>query len=366
MKDSLMAGLLLAVITLSCQQDELTVTHQTHFQAGITELPDQAQLYDTLELSIAEPVVAASWHDETGRAHLYTASSPVIELLEATQIGFPLSASGTSTRLQYVPTSQGIHQGYLAVENLLSQRDTLRYRVEVIRQMPDFNARVFSRRLYLRQQSSPSPPLSRYTLTLQGSNDLEALIAVEGVKGEYRLGDDITIPYSLFEQYHYELPYAISFLDSPQDTETINFVFTDEQDRTLSFQETFLLAPAAEPVFLPDFNARLLSADSLGMPKASFLLYLRQQGEEAAPQAVYTIQLEPNSGLEVTYTVNNGVKTYRIGDICQISYEDFIANEYILPIKVMATEGRGKTYQLSWKVTDPGGRSLTIKNAYAP
>ena len=228
------------------------------------------------------------------------------------------------------------------------------YALEARREVPAFNARVFGGVLYVRQDSQPAPRYAYYRLVAQGGDDIEAVLRVDGVEGEYRLGDVIEIPYALFEERSFMLPYQIS-IASDQEAEQITFVFQDEEARTLSFSETYLLIEDQPPVYLPAYNARMLSADSMGIPEADFLFYLKQQGDEPAPSARYSLKLLPSSNLEATYTLGNDPKVYQINDLSSVFYEDLIENDYILPITLNVLEGRGQKLTLSWLVTDPEG-----------
>ena len=315
-------GIVIALVWLmaACQPDDsLPYEYKETFASHITSLPTDVRVYDTLSLEIQQPVVSAQWHSTQGASRLITGEGEH-SLLNSETINLPLQP----TRYQYVPTQAGEHQGWVAVRNELGQVDTMRYRLEARREVPAFNARVFGGVLYVRQDTEPTPLYSYYRLVAQGSDDIEVVLQVQGVDGEYRLGDVIEIPYTLFEQHAFKLPYQIN-IDSDQPAEQITFVFEDEQQRKLSFPETYLLMEDQPPVYLPPYNARMLNADSVGVPDADFLLYLKQQGDEIAPAARYTVKLLPSSsGIEATYTIGNSTDSYQVNDIfdCFLSGSD--------------------------------------------
>ena len=344
----------------SCQDDTLDSTFHPTFSSGLSTLPDEINILDTVSISLPADVVRFQWYVEEGR-------STLIQDGEQTELSV-VSEDFSSTMdqaISFVPTSVGEHRGEWRLTNALGQTDTIAYALDVVQVLPEFNARVFGNTLYLRQQIESPLPQATYQLRIDGDQDFEAVWQIDNMEGEYRLGDQVEIPYQKFLDADFELNYQIAF-ESNEAAETVNFTFTDQGNSSIETEATFLLTEAEAPQFLPAFNARMLSADSLQRDDATFFLYLKQQSTDRPVPVNYEVQLTPTAGFEASYRIEGSDTEYFVGDIATVSYDQFVENDYLLPITVSVLEGNGDSHRLNWIVTDPGQRSLQLTKTFKP
>ena len=362
---------LISVGVISCQDDTLEFERITSFEASHAELPQRANVGDSLWFAFFESdPLSVLPQPGQGVGEFYVEGRGIEPFLDKT---IPL---GAANHLVYVPKKAGTHAGRIIVENALLQKDTIAYEVAVTKRIPDFNARLYRDStsgdfmLYLRQQGVEQMN-AIYNLEVKGDYDVEMILKVADSEKAYRLGDRITMDYRQFRDNRYTVPIKLDLLSLETDRYSLEFVISDENQKSVSITKALSYSkgdhgvPATgitdetEPVVLPDFNVRVFSSDTV-----TYNMYLRQQDYQDGDVS-YTIVVQGgDNDIEMEIFFAGKEQLYRLGDVIEVSYADFQDNDYLLPIDLKLIEAAKEAYQLRFIVEDQSGKKVTIVKEY--
>lgn len=362
---------LISVGVISCQDDTLEFERITNFKASHAELPQRANVGDSLWFTFTEGgTLSVLPQPGQGLGRFYVEGRGIESFLNKS------TTLGADNHLVYVPKESGTHAGRIIVENAFKQKDTIAYEVAVTKRLPDFNARLYRDStsgdfmLYLRQQGVEQMN-AVYNLEVKGDYDVEMILKVAGSEKAYRLGDRIVMDYRQFRDNRYTVPIKLNLLSVETERYSLEFVISDENQKSVSITKALSYSKGdssipddrihgeTEPVVLPDFNVRVFSSDT-----ATYNMYLKQQDYQDVDVS-YTIVVQGgDNDIEMEIFFAGKEQLYRLGDVIEVSYADFQDNDNLLPIDLRLIEAAKETYQLRFIVEDQSGKKVTIVKEY--